>query len=417
MPQQTSRGPINSGGRDAGKHVRSVKDCARAIRELSEKLRAQKQEEQQLRLRIDYLAFGQEITRTGTWAWSPSSGDLYWSREHFRIFGLDPARDNVSHEVFFRMVHPQERVHVEEEFRKTVRAGRAFEGEFRIVRPDGVIKHIYRRGHPVFGERGKLTEYVGTVADITERRHSEEPLDSMQAEVARASRAMTLRQLTASIAHEVNQPLAAVVANANAALRWLAGNSPRIGKARQALSRIVRDGNRASEIIVRIRALLRRTAAEREPLSLNSVVQEVIGLLRTELRRSSIVVCADLAANLPAICGDRVQMQQVLLNLIMNAIESMSAVMARSRFLEIATVADATGVEVSVGDRGTGVDERVLDRIFEPFYTTKPQGMGIGLAICRSIVEAHGGRLWAVRNAPVGATFRFRLPVNGAGAQ
>jgi PAS domain S-box-containing protein len=451
MPQHTSHGPAKSGGgarvgvrkrnsradrrpseaasrpppgrlpqkakRPSSEALRSKRDRERVIQALADDLRTCERKEQQLRRYLDYLTLGQQITRTGSWAWNCSSGELFWSREHFRIFGLNPTRTNVSYQLFFRMVHPEERARVEQEFREAVRAVRDFESEYRITRSDGGVTHIYSRAYPVFGKLGELTEYVGTVADITERRHGEESRDAMQAELARASRAITLGQLMASIAHEVNQPLAALVANSNAALRWLAWEEPQIDKARQALARIVRDGNRASEIIARIRALVSKTEAHRNPLSLNSVVHEVIVLLKTELRRNNITVRTDLAVRLPSIRGDRVQMQQVLLNLIVNAIEAMAAVTTRPRLLAIATGADAAGVALSVADCGIGLDERALERIFEPFYSNKPQGMGIGLAISRSIVEAHGGRLWGVRNTEVGATFQFRLPFSGAHAK
>jgi PAS domain S-box-containing protein len=452
MPQQRSRGPAKSGGGGARKSLRVRASPAdprpvnadgtagpsrlaagklpqkaslrsrevlrtvkawRAIHSLTENLREHKREEQQLRRYMDYLTFGQEITRTGSWAWNALSGELFWSQEHFRIFGLDPARANASYQLFFQMVHPEDRVNVEREFQEAVHAGRDFNGEFRIVRRDGVVKHIHSRAYPVLGEAGELKEYVGTVADIAERRDSEESLGSMQAELARASRAITLGQLMASIAHEVNQPLTALIANASAARRWLAADTPRIDKTRQALSRIVRDGNRASDVIARIRTLVTRSDAKRNPLSLNSVVQEVVVLLTTELRRNNVTVHTDLADNLPPIQGDRVQMLQVLLNLIINAIEAMSAVMTRPKPLTIATGADAAGVTVTVADCGLGLDEQALERVFEPFYTTKPQGMGIGLAISRSIIEAHGGRLWAARNRVSGATFQFRVPFAG----
>jgi PAS domain S-box-containing protein len=366
---------------------------------------------------MDYFALGQKITRTGSWAWNPSSGELFWSREHFRIFGLDPENNKISHHVFFRMIHADERVTVAGVFEEAVRTGCDFDAEYRIVRPDGQVRCVHSHGYPVFGESGELVEYVGTVADITEQRQGEESLDSMQAELARASRAMTLGQLMATIAHEVNQPLAALVANAGAALRWLAGDPPRIDKAREALTRIARDANRASSVITRIRAQVRGTDVQRIPLDVNSIVQEVIVLVRTELRRHNITVRAQLDENLRLVRCDRVQMQQVLVNLIVNAIEAMVAVVTRPKLLVIATVADVAGVIVSVKDSGTGLDELVLERVFEPFYTTKPRGMGIGLAISRAIVEAHGGRIWAVPNEASGTTFQFRLPFNGTPAE
>jgi signal transduction histidine kinase len=219
----------------------------------------------------------------------------------------------------------------------------------------------------------------------------------------------------ATIAHEVNQPLAALVTNAGAALRWLAGTPPRIGKARQAMTRIVRDGNRASNVIARVRALVGRNEVHRTPLNLNSIVQEVIVLVRTELRRNNITVRSNLEQNLQPIACDRVQLQQVLLNLVVNAIEAM--VVAHPRLLAIATAADVAGVIVSVQDSGIGLDELVLERVFEPFYTTKPRGMGIGLAISRTIIEAHGGQIWAVPNEASGTTFQFRLPFSRTRAE
>jgi len=385
-------------------------------RSLARELREREQEQRGLRRRIEYLTLGQKITRTGSWAWNPSSGDLFWSREHFRIFGVCALRTEVSYDLFFGMVHPEERTHVEREFLGAVRAGRDVDLEYRIVCQDGEVKYIHGRAHPVFGSSGELTEYVGTVEDITERRHGEESLSNMQSELARATRAITLGQLMASIAHEVNQPLAALIANAGAGLRWLAGEKPRLGQARQALTRIVRDGNRASEVIARIRALVRRADAERNFLDLNGVIEDVIALLKTELRRNKIVLKTRLGAQLPSVRGDKVQLQQVLLNLIMNAIESMSAVATRTRLLTIATRADDAGVSVSVKDRGVGLDKGSLERVFEPFYTTKPQGMGIGLAISRTIVETHGGVLWATCNRGPGAMFEFRLPTARADA-
>jgi len=379
-------------------------------RPLAKELREHEQERQWLRRRMEYLVLGQKITRTGSWAWNPATGELFWSREHFRIFGVCPLRTELSYEVYFGLVHPEERAHVERLFAAAVHAQADVDLEYRIVCPDATVKCVHSRGHPVFGPSGELTEYVGTVEDITELRRGEESLSSMQAELARATRAITLGQLMASIAHEVNQPLTALIANSAAALRWLAGAKPRLGHARRALTRITRDGNRASEVIARIRALVRRDDAQRDPLDLNVVTEAVIVLLKTELRRYKITVKTRLVGKLPAVWGDRVQLQQVLLNLIMNAIESMSAVATRPRLLTIATKSDTTGVSIKVKDRGVGLDASSLERVFEPFYTTKPQGMGIGLAISRSIVETHGGLLWATCNRGPGATFEFRLP-------
>ena len=221
---------------------------------------------------------------------------------------------------------------------------------------------------------------------------------------------MTMGELAASIAHEVNQPLAAVIANGNACLRWLAGEAPNLDEAREAARRIIRDGKRAGEVIARTRALSRKTETEKERLDLNEAIQEVVALVQGEVRRNRVALRLDLASDLPPVLGDRVQLQQVVLNLLMNGIEALSAVGDRPRALVISTQSGAVDqVRVTVQDSGSGLDPQSLDRIFEAFYTTKRGGMGMGLSISRSIVENHGGRLWAVANAGPGATFQFTL--------
>lgn len=262
-----------------------------------------------------------------------------------------------------------------------------------------------------------LTQYVGTVIDIAERTNVEERLRSVQAELARAARVMIVGELAASIAHEVNQPLTAVIANGNAGLRWLAAASPRIDKAREALARIIRDGNRASDVIARVRALMRKARTESEWLDINAVIQDVLALMRRELRKNNVTLRTKLAADLPLAAGDRVQLQQVMLNLIMNGIEAMSTLADRPRELVIGTQTDTAGyVRITVRDSGIGLGEQSRERVFDAFYTTKPQGVGIGLSISRSIVEAHGGRLWVERNDGPGTTFQFTLPLHDAGA-
>jgi C4-dicarboxylate-specific signal transduction histidine kinase len=252
-------------------------------------------------------------------------------------------------------------------------------------------------------------------AEIAERGRAEEALDKAQTELAHLTRMMTMGELTASIAHEVNQPLTAVITNANACLRWLAGQSPNLDEAREAVSRIVRDGNRAGEVIRRIRALLKKTAPQKSPLDVNDVIREVIALAQGEVRRSRASLTAELADGLPPVLADRVQLQQVVLNLIINGIEAMSAVTGRSRHLLVRTRRDESGgVMVSVQDSGTGIEAQNIARLFDAFYTTKASGMGMGLSISRSIIEAHGGRLWAEANSGDGATFQFTLPADGS---
>jgi len=256
----------------------------------------------------------------------------------------------------------------------------------------------------------KLNSVLVSIVDITERKQTEEELREAQVELAHVTRVMTMGELAASIAHEVNQPLAAIVTNANACLRWLAGESPNLDEARETARRIIRDGNRAGDVIGRIRTLLRKTGTEKELLDMNQVIREVVALAEDEVRRSGVALRTELAGDLPLILGDRVELQQVVLNLIMNAIEAMNAIADRPRELVIRTQSgEVDQVRVTVQDSGIGLDPQSMGRIFDAFYTTKSQGMGMGLAISRSIIENHGGRLWAVANDGPGATFQFTL--------
>jgi signal transduction histidine kinase len=252
---------------------------------------------------------------------------------------------------------------------------------------------------------------------LTERKRAEEALREAQAELAHVTRVTILGELAASIAHEINQPLAAVITNGSACLRWLAGATPNLDEAREAVARIIRDGNRASDVIGRIRTLVRKSRTEQVRLDINEVIQEVVGLIQTEIQKNGVVLRMQLAADLPRVLGDRVQLQQVILNLVMNGIEAMSAVTDRSRDLLLRSYQyESDKVLIAVQDSGIGLQPGSLDHLFEAFFTTKPKGMGMGLAISRSIIEAHGGRLWAVPNDGPGVTFEFALPVEAAGA-
>jgi len=247
---------------------------------------------------------------------------------------------------------------------------------------------------------------------LTERKRTEEALRQAQAELAHVTRVLTMGELTALIAHEINQPLAAVVTNANACLRWLMGPIPNLDEAREALARITRDGNRASDVIGRIRALVKKSGTEKASLDLNEAIQEVVGLVQSEIQKSGVTLQMELADDLPQILGNRVQLQQVILNLVMNGIEAMDTVTDRPREILIRSCEhESDQLLIAVQDSGVGIDSQNLEKIFDAFYTTKPQGMGMGLAISRSIVENHGGRLWAVPNDSPGATFQFTLDV------
>jgi C4-dicarboxylate-specific signal transduction histidine kinase len=248
--------------------------------------------------------------------------------------------------------------------------------------------------------------------DLTEHMLASEALREAQMQLAHVNRVTTMGQLAASIAHEVNQPLAAAVTNAHAALRWLGAQPPDLEEGRQALGYIIKDGHRASEVIDRIRALIKKAPARDDPLDINEIVLEVIALARSEVLSNGVSLQTQLASALPLVHGDRIQLQQVILNLVVNAIEATSSTSEGARELLISTAKDASNaVLVAVRDSGPGLDPESLGRLFDAFYTTKAGGLGMGLAICRSIIEAHGGRIWATANVPRGAVFQFTLPV------
>jgi PAS domain S-box-containing protein len=357
-----------------------------------------------------YLAEGQRISHTGTWAWSAGSDEVYWSAEHYRIFGFEPGAFVPTREDFLAQVHPDERSSVRESFTRALGTGGDFDGEYRIVRADGSVRHLHCLGHPVRENRGIL-QYVGTVVDVTERKLSESALAKAREDLAHVARVTSMGELTASIAHEVNQPLAAVVTNANACLHWLAARPSNLQEAELTANRIIRDANRASQVIQRIRTFLTRGEPQHAPVQIADVIREVTELMAGKAMSKNVVLAVS-GPDLPPVMGDRVQLQQVLINLVMNGIEAMAGEGAGSQTLRIIASREGPAeIRVAVIDRGPGLEEKARDRVFDAFYTTKPQGMGMGLAISRSIIEAHGGRLWAERNPDGGEVFQFSLPL------
>ncbi|MGH7992147.1 MAG: sensor histidine kinase, partial [Limisphaerales bacterium] len=275
---------------------------------------------------------------------------------------------------------------------------------------------ILNSAAPIRNAEGQIVGAVIVNQDVTESKKSEEKLRQTQNELARVARLTMMGELTATIAHEINQPLVGVVTNANACLEWLAASPPNLDEARKAIKRISRDGNRAGKVIARIRTLLKKGEPVRAPVAINQVVRETVLLVQSELERERIKLQMNLASELPRVAADHVQLQQVVLNLIGNAVDSLSKVADRACLLHIATDQPCPGeVRVTVRDTGTGIDPQQTERLFEPFYTTKPHGLGMGLAISRSIVEAHGGRLWATPDDGRGVTFQFTLPVQDGG--
>jgi PAS domain S-box-containing protein len=505
----------------------------------------QKLAQEKLQRSEAYLAEAGKLTHTGSWVWDPRTQKvLYCSEEMFRIFGLDPRESLPTRKNFRQRIHPEDRDRVDKRWEKSLRDRVDSFDEYRVLLPDGTVRHINASGHPVLAEDGELIEFVGTAVDVTERKRTElerrrlaslveqaadlmaiadlsggtpiylnkaglklagfdsweeararrgihyyfptdrqfvnevlwptvlekgswsgevrfrhfktgdpiavlysafrfddpetgQPVNvgvvcrditerkraeaearendrryrETQMELAHANRVATMGQLTASIAHEVNQPIAATVTNAQAALRWLHAGSSHLEKVQQSLTSIVDDATRAGEVIDRIRALIKKAPPRKDRLDVNGMILEIIEITRGEALKNGISVLTELADHLPVVEADRVQLQQVLLNLIVNALDAMGAANEGPRQLLISTgKVETSGVLVAVQDSGPGLEAAMLERVFESFYTTKPTGLGLGLSICRSIIEAHGGRLWASTNQGRGATFQFNLP-------
>jgi PAS domain S-box-containing protein len=372
-----------------------------------------KKAEDRLRRSEAYLAEAQRLSHTGSSAYNETE-ILYWSEEAFRIFGFDPVQGIPSREAVRQRIHPDDVDRMNENIERGVREKRSFTNAFRFILPDGTGKHIESINHPVFSASGELLEIVGTPVDVTERKRAEEAYREAQLELTHANRVATMGQLAASIAHEVNQPITAAVTYALAARRFLSAEPPNFHEADDALSLIVREGNRAGEVVGRIRALIKKAPPRKDAVAINDAMLEVIALTRTEAANNSVSVRTQLAGGLPPVQGDRVQLQQVLLNLIINAIEAMRDVGEEERELLISSRNEPDGVSVEVRDSGPGLAAPALERVFEAFYTTKPGGLGLGLSICRSIIEAHDGQLWASPNVPRGAIFRFTAPAHPA---
>ena len=367
--------------------------------------------ERTLRVADTSLALGEQISRTGSWRWELNKNTLICSEEFCRIFGLDPQRRTILFADFAACIHPDDKKSVLEKINKSVQMEAAIKVEYRIVRGDGSILYLTGQGSPVFGS-DKLIDYVGTVIDITDRRASEDALRAAQEDLARVSRITTVGQLTSSIAHEINQPLMSIVANAGAGLRWLHRTTPDLQQVSASLQAIATEGQRAGQIVQSLRALTKNTKAVLTVLNIHDVLNHILTIARSEMERRKVSLVLQLDAELSDILGDMVQLQQVMLNLVMNAIEAMNEVTDRPRVLTISTFTeDDQAIFIWVEDTGPGISEETKARLFDAFYTTKKDGMGMGLTICQSIVENHGGRLSAEARPQVGTVFSFFLPL------
>ncbi|HEX9606957.1 MAG TPA: ATP-binding protein, partial [Gemmatimonadaceae bacterium] len=308
-------------------------------------------------------------------------------------------------------MHPEDLAVFRERGQRVRNVDTDFEFDYRLLMPDGSVKYIRATCHPRRYD-GNLLELFGTVHDVTQRRLAEEALDRVRSQLAHVARVTSLGALTGSIAHEVNQPLSGIVTNASTCLRMLAAEPPNVDGARETARRTIRDANRASDVIARLRALFAKKSAMTESLDLSEATREVIALSSDELQRNRVILRQELAGDLPVVTGDRIQLQQVILNLLRNALDAMSGVDDRPRELMIKTEREeGDRVRLTVQDVGMGFDAHAADKLFEAFYTTKNDGMGIGLSVSRSIIESHSGRLWAVANDGPGATFAFSIPL------
>jgi PAS domain S-box-containing protein len=368
----------------------------------------------ELRRANSYLAGAQRLSKTGSFTLDPLSDEQFWSAENYRIWEFDPAVPPTM-EMVLATIHPDDRDRAFRALSEAVKAGEDLDVSYRIVTPAGGVKYLHTVSMPI-PEVTDRAVFLGSTQDITEAKLAEADLNHARAELAHVARVAALSALTASIAHEVNQPLAGIITNANTCLRMLASNPPNVEGARATAQRTIRDGNRASEVIKRLRDLFARKPRELERVDLNEAAREVLALTSSELQRRRLIVRTELRENLPSVLADRVQLQQVILNLVLNAADAMIEVEDQPREMWISSRAEADRlVSLSVRDVGRGLEETNLEQLFQPFHSTKADGMGIGLAVSRSIIEAHGGRLWGASNDDgPGAIFSFSVPCDQA---
>ncbi len=359
-----------------------------------------------------FLAEGQRLSQIGTFSWRVETDEITWSEELYRIFGFE-REVPVTLDLIGTRVHPEDIPLMNDMVERARGAVRDFEYEHRLLMPDGSVKYLHLIAHGIRDNDGQL-EYIGAVQDVTQRQISEEALARARSELAHVTSVTSLATLTASIAHELNQPLSGIVTNASTCLRMLTLDPPNVDGARETARRTIRDGNRASDVITRLRALFSKKDTIAERVDLNCATKEVVALSLSELQRDRVILRCELVEDLPVVTGDRVQLQQVILNLLRNGSDAMKTVHDRPRDLLIRTEREeGDRALLSVTDAGIGFDPQSMDKLFQAFYSTKNDGMGIGLSVSRSIIEQHDGRLWATLNDGPGATFSFSIPGTG----
>jgi PAS domain S-box-containing protein len=372
--------------------------------------------EEALKRSETYLAQAQRVANMGSWVFDTARmKPVHLSTEWYRLQNFDPKDGMPTWEKRLQRIHPEDRARYEGAFNRAIAEKSDLDAEFRILLPDSTVRYIRSLGHPVLDAFGEVTQMMGVIMDVTESRQAEQEHERLRQElarIARLNRVSTLGELTASLAHEIKQPIGAAVTNAQACLRFLDRDQPDVPEAREAALEMVRDARRAADIIERVRSLYRKGSSHHEMVNINEIIREMVDMLRDEASRYSVRMRTDLAERLPKVMADRVQLQQVLMNLMLNGIEAM-----RDTAGELAIKAQSTDdgqLLISVTDTGVGLPTGRVNEIFNAFFTTKPQGTGMGLAITRSIVESHGGRLWVTANSGRGTTFQFTLPRNRA---
>ena len=385
------------------------------IRDISERKRA----EETLRRTESYLTEAQRLAHLGSWVWQVADRKaLYLSEEWYRVYGLDPQNGMPPWEERLRRIHPEDREKWQRAIERAIAEKSDYDVEFRIVlSPGAAVRYIHTLGHPVLDQSGELVQFVGVSMDVTDRKRAEEERERVrqwQADLAHVNRVSTMGELTASLAHEIKQPISAAVLNAKTCLRCLGRVQPDVSEAQEAATRLIKDATRASDIISRIGSLFKKDVLQWELVDINELIREMISLLRSEAARYSISIHGDLANDLPQIMADRVQIQQVLMNLMLNGIEAMRDINTQGQLTIKSRQDENRQLLVSVADTGAGLRSDQEEKIFNAFFTSKPQGTGMGLPISRSIVESHGGRLWATSNTGRGATFEFTLPLKAA---
>jgi PAS domain S-box-containing protein len=372
-----------------------------------------KKAEEALRRSEAYLAEAERLSLSGVFAFKPK-GSVYWSEGLYRLWGFDAQQGIPARKAVWQRVHPDDRNRADEELQAALHEKRDYTIEYRLLLPDGTLRHIQSIGHPSYSVSGELVELVETTVDVTERKRAQEEherLRQLETDLAHLNRLGIMGELTASLAHEILHPIATARNNARAGMRFLEMSPPNHDEVREALACVVRDTDRGKDIVGRIRDHIKKAPPREESVDLNEAIDEVIVMVRNATDRNRVSVRTSLMEQMAFVRGDRVQLQQVVLNLILNAVEAMTSVEEGERELLISTeLNQKSGILVAVRDTGPGVDRENLDQIFKPFYTTKPSGIGMGLSICRSIIDAHGGQLWAEANQSRGSVFRFTLP-------